>query len=68
MSCKIKATNKCNKTLSAYNISVLSSMTVLTRKPAANWKSPIFARDLNSWSPNSVSEYKKDDYKAPFQK
>lgn len=56
MSHKIRATNKCNKELSACNISILTSMTVL-RRTTANYENPISAQNANSQSPNSVSGY-----------
>lgn len=43
-------------------------MTVLMRKPTAIYESPISPQDLNSQSPNSVGEYKKDDKRSPSKK
>lgn len=41
---------------------------LLTREPTAIYEGPIFAKDLNSRSPNSVGEYKKDDKRSPSKK
>lgn len=56
MSHKIRATTKRNRKLSACSISILTSMTVLTRITTANYENPIFAQNVNSQSPNSVSK------------
>ena len=34
-------------------------------KPTAIYESLILAQDFNSWSLNSVGEYKKDDKRTP---
>lgn len=65
---KIKATNKCNKEISAYKISIVTSMTVLTRKPTAIYESPIFAQDLNSLQIQWVSAGKMTEDPLPKRK